>query len=337
MKKKRHHYIPITYLVRFTDGAGRVFAYRKDEPRPPLYLAPSEIAFERYYYSQPLPDGGQDHNSLEDFFSTVETTWGPLAARLRQGPSGTADFTKADFESLFVFMALMRVRVPATRDLVELSRAEQVKMTARALDGKGLLPPKPEGFEDILDHMSVSIDPHQSLLAIPDLMKGFEIVLDHVGFEVLHNNTDVRFLTSDNPVICFDPTVPEERVLPYQIRPPYGAIELLLPVDEATVLRGHSHLRRPGPPILRHVTLTRTSDVKRINRFAARFAYRFVFARDRGSEALVMKYAATSPVLGTTMARDPAGRAVTVHGWVFGTRPAKPKWDPIEAHRIASG
>jgi Protein of unknown function (DUF4238) len=57
-EKKRHHYIPITYLKNFTDNAGRVFAYRKDEVEPPLYLAPSEIAFERYYYSQPLPDGG---------------------------------------------------------------------------------------------------------------------------------------------------------------------------------------------------------------------------------------------------------------------------------------
>jgi hypothetical protein len=69
-EKKRHHYIPITYLKNFTDNAGRVFAYRKDEVEPPLYLAPSEIAFERYYYSQPLPDGGRDNNTFEDFFST---------------------------------------------------------------------------------------------------------------------------------------------------------------------------------------------------------------------------------------------------------------------------
>jgi hypothetical protein len=30
----------------------------------------------------------------------------------------------------------------------------------------------------------------------------------------------LSFLTSDNPVVCFDPTVPEARVAPYQVRPP---------------------------------------------------------------------------------------------------------------------
>ena len=48
-----------------------------------------------------------------------------------------------------------------------------------------------------------------SLHAMPDLAKGFSIILDQLGFEVLHNKTDVSFLTSDNPVVCFDPTVPE--------------------------------------------------------------------------------------------------------------------------------
>jgi Protein of unknown function (DUF4238) len=73
-EKKRHHYIPITYLNNFTDAGGRVFAYRKDAPETPLHLRPSEIAFERYYYSQPLPGGWRDNNSLEDGFSTIEAT-----------------------------------------------------------------------------------------------------------------------------------------------------------------------------------------------------------------------------------------------------------------------
>jgi hypothetical protein len=52
-----------------------------------------------------------------------------------------------------------------------------------------------------------------SLHAMSDLARGFGVILDHLGFEVLHNETDVSFLTSDNPVVCFDPTVPEGRVL----------------------------------------------------------------------------------------------------------------------------
>src|SRR5580700_7785158 len=185
--------------------------------------------------------------------------------------------------------------------------AEQVKATTRLLDQQGKLPPKPEGHENILDNLSVAIDPHMSLHAMPDLARGFSIVLDHLGFEVLHNKTDVSLLTSDNPVICFDPTVPEERVLPYQVRPPHGSIELLFPIDADTILRGHTELRRPGPPRLRHVPLTNRREAKRINRFVARFGYRFVFARDRTHEALIVKHASTSPVSKAISVPGPTG------------------------------
>src|SRR5438270_635779 len=77
-EKKRHHFIPITYLKEFSDNIGKIFAYRKDNPQTALYLRPDAIAFETYYYSQPLPDGGRDNNTFENFFGTLESTWNPL-------------------------------------------------------------------------------------------------------------------------------------------------------------------------------------------------------------------------------------------------------------------
>jgi len=74
---------------------------------------------------------------------------------------------------LYTFMTLMRVRVPATRDLIEMSRAEQVKATLGVLNRRGMLPPTPPGYETLLDDVIISIDPHQSLHAIPDLARGF--------------------------------------------------------------------------------------------------------------------------------------------------------------------
>jgi hypothetical protein len=314
-EKKRHHYIPITYLGKFTDGAGKVLAYRKDEAQEPLYLQPSAIAFERYYYSQPLPDGGRDNNTLEDYFSTIEGTWTPLVDRLRAGTG-----TTADLEAIFTFMGLMRVRVPAARDMVEVLLAEQVKALARHLDQQGMLSPKPAGHEDILDHLNVAIDPHQSLHAMPSLALGFGFVLDHLSFQVLHNATDISFLTSDNPVVYFDPTVPEASVLPYRVQPPTGPIELVFPIDPETVLRGLT-----GPPGLHHITITDRQSVKRINRFVARFGYRFVFSRDRAHEALIAKHAGTSPVMEVSGLSGPTGGAPAC-GYVFGVRPNKPKW-----------
>lgn len=315
-EKKRHHYIPITYLDNFADDTGKAMAYRKDDVLKPLRLRPSEIAFERYYYSQPLPEGGRDNNTLENFFSTIESTWPPLVDRLRSG-----SVISSDLDALETFMSLMRVRVPAARDMVEISRAEQVKATARLLDQAGKLPPKPKGHEDILDHIGVSIDPHQSLHAMPTLIRGFGHVLDCLEFELVHNETDVSFLTSDNPVVYFDPTVRDERVLPYQVRPPMGSIELLFPIDPNTVLRG-----RTGPHALRHVTLTDRQSAKRINRYVVRFGYRFVFARDHTHKALITRHAGTSPILKTTVAPSPTGGPYLKFKSVFGVRPIKPKW-----------
>jgi hypothetical protein len=314
MEKKRHHYIPITYLNKFADSGGKVFAYRKDEVQKALHVRPSEIAFERYYYSQPLPEGGRDNNTLEEFFSIIENTWAPLVERLRSG----ADI-RSDLEALYTFMGLMRVRVPAARDMVELSLAEQVKATTRLLDRQGELPPKPTGYEDILDHLCVPVDPHQSLHAMSALAKGFGVVLNQLGFEVLHNRTDLSFLTSDNPVVVFDPTLQEANVLPYQVQPPHGSIELLFPIDAETVLRGRS-----GPPRLLHVTLEDREEAKRINRYVARFGYRFIFSRDRTHEALIVKHASMSPVIKTSS----TGGGLILN-FVFGPRPAKPRWDPL--------
>jgi Protein of unknown function (DUF4238) len=314
--KKRHHYIPITYLDKFADDTGKGMAYRKDEVLKPLHLRPSAIAFERYYYSQPLPEGGRDNNTLEDFFSTIESTWPPLVDRLRSGSAAGSDL-----DALEKFMSLMRVRVPAVRDMVETSRAERVKAGFRVLDQAGQLPPKPKGHEDILDDISVSIDPHQSLLAMPTLERGFGLILDRLEFEVVHNETDVSFLTSDNPVVYFDPTVREEMVLPYQVRRTLDSIELLFPIDPDTVLRG-----RTGPHALRHVTLTDRQSAKRINRFVARFGYRFVFSRDHTHEALIIKHAGTSPILKSTVVPSPTGGSYLHFESVFGVPPIKPKW-----------
>ena len=315
-QKKRHHYIPITYLNNFTDGTGRVFAYRKDEAEEPLHVRPREIAFERYYYSQPLQDGGRDNHALENFFSKFETTWPSLVSRLSSNSN-----LASDLETLCNFLIMMRVRVPAMRDMIEIMLSERIKLETRSFDKKGLLPPKPAGHGDILDHLNVSIDPHRSLHAIPDLARGFGWVLSCLEFEVLHNKTDISILTSDNPVICFDPHVPEVDVLPYQIMPPHAPIELLFPISSTLIIRG-----RTGRANLRHNVLVDNRPVERINRFISRFGYRFIFANDQAHDAIIEAHAATSPVANFVPIRSAQGGEGLFARWVFGSRPSKPKW-----------
>lgn len=316
--KKKHHYVPVAYLRAFTGPEGRVWAYRKDEPEKPLHVQPATIAYERYYYSQPLEGGGRDHNTLEDFFSRLEGEWPPLVARLEKGTTAGEDIG-----ILHEFLALMRIRVPAARDMIELSLAEMVKAETRVLDRAGALPPKPEGMEDILDQVTVAIDPHQSLLAMPALLQGLARLLDMVGLQIVHNDTGVNFITSDNPVISFDPAVPEDRMKPYQVDRTLERVELLFPLTPRLLLRGHSEMRRARG--LRHVRLSATSEVKRINRLVARFGYRFVFASSDNYGVLVTKYAGLSPTMRMLSIPRITGE-LFFSEYVFAPRVQKVKW-----------
>jgi hypothetical protein len=88
--------------------------------------------------------------------------------------------------------------------MVELSLAEQVKATARALHRAGRLPPPPKEFPDVVDKLEVSIDPYRSILAMTDLAKGVGQVIDALSYQILHNETGDQFLTTDSPVCYFD-------------------------------------------------------------------------------------------------------------------------------------
>jgi len=323
--KKRHHFVPIAYLSQFTDELGKVFAYIADGPEEPQHMKPDAIGFEGYYYSQIRPDGTRDANTVEDLFGTVETKWSPIMERIRK----RLDLT-ADIETVMEFMTLQRVRVPAARDLIETNLAGVVMATLRQMDAQGALPPKPEGFEDILDHIVVPIDPQMSLTAMGPMAQGMIEVVDRLGFQIVHldDQMDGSFITSDNPVVFFDPTVQEDRLRPYHWRRPSGAIELLFPLSPRTLLRGYSDLRldyqRHG---LRHVKLTSRQEAKRINRLVAKFGYRLIFAKDRSHDRLVTKYLAERPTGKSDWFAVPSG-TVSTTPMVFGRPPVKPKWTP---------
>ena len=87
MKKKRHHYIPKSYLKFFCDDAGLVRVYRKDDSSKAIPLSPDNVGFHKYYYSQPKHDGGKDHNALEDCFSKIEDKWPGIVDRLHRRES----------------------------------------------------------------------------------------------------------------------------------------------------------------------------------------------------------------------------------------------------------
>ena len=317
MKPKRHHYVPITYLKSFCDDEEKVFVYRKDDPTRPFRQKPDNTGFHKYYYSQPLPEGGMNHDALENFFSEIETTWPPIVERLQRIEKVDND----TMDEICQFICLQFARVPANRDFAENIHAETLKTVMQQLDERGEFPPPPKGYEDILDHVEVSIDPHQSILAMPTMIGATLEILDKIGLDVIHNETEIPFLTCDNPLMWFDPSVQEEKMKPYNLQLG-GPIVLLFPIAPNLMVFGGSFLlekfARDG---IEHVECRSREFVNKCNRCICRFAYETVFARERGQDAMIEEHADFSPVLEPIRIGSD-----TVYQRVFGKRKRKPAW-----------
>jgi hypothetical protein len=320
MDKKRHHYVPKAYLRFFCDDTDKLLLYRKDEPSRAITLSVENAALQNYYYSQPTPEGGIDHNSLEDLFSKTEEKWSGIVDRLHRREN-----VNDSLEDIFQFIALQRVRVPACRDVVEKVEGERTKAIARQLDVEGNLPAKPKGFEDILAHVEAPINPHLSIHAMPHLIEGIGQVFSRIGIGALHNKTAVPFLTCDNPVVWFDPSVLETDLKPYVLRPG-GPLVLLFSVSPSLLIYGHtSILEQFASSGLGHADLVDVDFIEMINRQVCRFGYEAIFARSAGQERLIREQAAMSPTVWFERISTNKGEAVTFQ-MIFGKRERKPKW-----------
>lgn len=321
-QKKRHHFVPKTYLNSFCDPKGRLLVYRKDSPQKPLYVKPDATQFRGYYYSQPIPGGGQDNNTLEDLFSTIESKWPETIAKLHRREN-----VNDNLENIFEFMTLQRVRVPAARDAVESILAQTVKDTLHLLHANGELPPPPQGFEDLPNQAQVSIDPHMSIHAMVGILKGMGELYSVLGFTAVHNSTQRPFLSSDNPVVWFDPSKPFNEQQPYTVNLNEGPVHLIFPVSPTLVLIGATEYADTyAQRGLLHTDAPSEDWVEVVNAQICRFAYEAVIASSAEQEDLIMSFTNISPVNQATTIQVDKG-TTTIHQMVFGARVTKPKWE----------
>lgn len=316
---KRHHYVPVTYLRNFVDASGQLHVFRKDDPGRPFRQRPESTGFERYYYSQLADNGERDDHRLEAIFSEIETVWPSIVAAL-----AARECMFAEAPHIITFLGLMRVRVPAFRDAAELHLGHAVHTQALIMHAAGQLPLLSEGHADLIEKIQVTIDPQMSLEIMAQALSDIGQLFATLSFDVLHNAADRAFLTSDNPVIYYDPQVATQRMLPYTIDRDGGRVELLFPVSPTMVLRGRT---RPHRTDIGHRTISDRRTVTRINRLICRFAYRTVFASDARDARLIEQTAALSPVARLDRIPAPGGGYFSFGQFVFEPRPEKPKWD----------
>ncbi|MFP1133136.1 DUF4238 domain-containing protein [Asticcacaulis sp. W401b] len=309
-EKKRHHFVSDTYMQGFCDE-GLIWSYRMEAPEDPRRLTPNATGFEKFYYSFLQNDGTKDNNSFENRWGLIETVWPEtmLAVRAKR-------LSHAISFNLLGMATLMRTRVPAARQYKELLLATKLREEVKALERAGSLPPGLERYRGRLDEVPVGINPQESLRLMTEDQYAFGNLCFKLGFQIVHNATNVPFLTSDNPVCIYDPRRPFETRVPYEWD---DEVELLFPLDAHTMLRGSNLLQRPNV-VSSARTITDTQTVRRYNRTIARFAYRLLLSRDRSPDRLASIYGATVPTVAIKVEYEGKETKI-IHRNVFGPMP----------------
>lgn len=296
-KKKRHHYIPRFYLNGFIDPANEPFIWIYRKGASEILKATAEnIALEKHYYSFTAPSGEKDSETFEDALSEMEGKAALVVQKIRNHET----LSKEDRLMFAIFLAFMMTRVPNYRQNTAKMSVEFFKKFTR------LTASTPELFEATLstieEDLGEKIDyPHEELRQFFlegnfDITPNPERSLQHVNAELapifygmnwifLKSTDRFEFLTSDNPLVYFDPT--------HDPKSPYGVgllnknIEVTFPITKDIAFSGswRKQMHEGFLPSSHEM-------VRMINRRTAMSALRFVFASKKSSviQGFVQKY-----------------------------------------------
>lgn len=258
-----------------------------------------------------------NHNALEDLFSTFEGSWPRILAVLASGRD-----LNTVLQDLLGMIGFQRVRVPAFRDAIEQSLELHAREGLENLKRLGELPPAPPEVPNIFDLVKVAIDPHQSIHGMAKLLRAVGPALDVLGYQILRNETEIDFITSDYPVSYY--AVTGRQILPYVVRTDARS-ELVFPLTARMAVLGSStdrhRFRRKG---LKIVESRDPEKVRMINRTTAQFGYEALFSSTQLPAAFVRRHK-QSPVL------SPASRGfhpddMRMPDFTFGDRKKLLKW-----------
>lgn len=293
-KPKRHHYIHESYLDQFVLNGRPLHVLDKWENGRIFPGTPKNICVEAQYYSQPIHSEKRMDAKLETYFSSVESRWPSLIAEIE----ASQILSNQSYGFFVECLAMLRTRVPNTRKALEGCLRSSVRERAavvreppptilveafkRQLEKSNSEHKNVEAtLENMIDHgfISVSVDPHRSLVLMPQMVRKIAPLLASMKCRsFLHNKTDLNFITNDNPVIFYKKTDVELHPQPY---PDENEEEfcLVFPISPriAFYYNSKEEKRKHHRPIYSIKT------VEKINSLVALFADRFVVGSTRGS------------------------------------------------------
>lgn len=290
----RDHFVAQTYLRSFGDPTrdGQLHAYRKDGGTP-FPVGPHNICKE--WDGDLNPKFLSNPNLLGEFRALFEGHWSPAVEEL----SARKDSWNTKL-AIAGYAASMLTTTPAWRRVM-------VDMTSRQIESRlrfqKAMKDKHGGFEELPDEAIEALKAGRiKLQTNEDYVKAvvtrdmidYLIEIINQDWIILHNKTDTRFLTSDNPVAIREvgDLEPNMRVLPITPRLclAFMVTRRMRPPDDREAV--NTIMQTPPKGRVSHIDAT-PAQVRDINCDVVKCAEQFVFSSQSlpSLVSLVTKYA----------------------------------------------
>ncbi|MBD1545315.1 DUF4238 domain-containing protein [Roseibium aggregatum] len=267
---KKHHYIPVCYSKNFTDKGGYIHLVDTWNQNHYFPQKPEKALAINYLYRQPDHAEQRFDTALEKGFSNyVESAWTPAFERLKRKEPVSA----YDWVNIVKFICSLHTRTPIVLDAILFLLRESVIGQYEETIGLASDDPNLKIFCDMYRernsnksvgpiHFSnlvrsgiidLNIDPHRRLSSMPLLVNNIDIFQENFAFGgpfLIHNITDLPFISSDNPVCYFNRNRTIKESVPYSSKQAKNFI-FIFPISSNIAIVNNNFIKTKE----RHVTI----------------------------------------------------------------------------------
>ena len=298
MEKERHHYVPKFYLKNFTFDKDRKFLYVYEYKGEVKRVSITDVAVKKGFYTFVDESTKCKIDKLEEFFADIENKTAPVLNKIIS--SENLNISDSDREILSLFISTLYIRTPRffsiqkdiAREMIKTKLnvlaqdkenfSNSVKMVAgtKIEDDEIEMARKLVLEEEIDKNFHISINdeaakPHFFKIDLETAWDLAKIFLNIKKWHLLINNTDLPFITSDNPVVIQKPNF----IYDDRINRGLGFATIILPISPKLCL-----LLRNKPFKKEIIDIDNVDHIKKINYSVMLLSYRFIFSNINSEE-----------------------------------------------------
>lgn len=219
-RKKRHHYLPVFYLNGFVDPHNKPYIWIYEKGNLDVRKASAkDIAAQKHYYSFTTPEGERDSETFENVLEKIEGKVAPIINNIKEHKA----FTDEQRGWFALFLAFTMTRVPSCRENNEQVTGEAVKKANQiwASYSAGFKSMVEKFEKDTGNKIEMSVEKLRkfvlegqydvkidSQFSLAMILTAIDLapIFYGMNWTFLEATEDYKFVTSDNPLSCFDPT-----------------------------------------------------------------------------------------------------------------------------------